>query len=356
MNSSDFRSAVTKRLDTWFSSLDFLVENAHEREAFDELEVQIRSIVKGGKRTRALLAYAGMLCAGEANEEQAITLGAALELFQASALVHDDIIDNSPLRRGKPSAHIAFAQLHAENSWLSDADDFGRGAAITTGDLLLAGACELFSQTLEHSPSNTALKALSLFNTMMIEVAYGQFLDIREERLPLTKTAPVERALGILTHKSARYSVEMPLAIGATLAGADDELIHKLRILGLNLGIAFQLRDDDLGIFGDPVITGKPACGDITEGKRTVLLSLMREAVTQTDRAFIDDCLGRELHAGQAERIQQLGEECGARAAHETMIQNYEKKAQSYVKDLRCHENGRELLDKIMVELSGRLS
>lgn len=356
MNSSAFRSAVTKRLDAWFSSLDFLVENSHENDAFDELVTQIRSIVAGGKRTRALLAYAGMLCAGEVDEEQAITLGAALELFQASALVHDDIIDNSPLRRGKPSAHIAFAQLHAENAWLGDPHSFGRGAAITIGDFLLAGACNLFSRALEDAPSDTALTSLSLFNTMMLEVSYGQFLDIREEHLPLNETAPHERALGILMHKSARYSVEMPLTIGATLTGADPQLIDNLRTLGLNLGIAFQLRDDDLGIFGDPTITGKPACGDIAEGKRTVLLSLIRERVTEDERAFLDDCLGRELSEGEAERIQQLGEESGARTAHEEMINTYEGEAQSHADTLQCHKNGRELLAEIMAELSGRLS
>lgn len=356
MNSSDFRFAVTERLNGWFSSLDFLVENPHERGAFDELETQIRSIVSGGKRTRALLTYAGMLCVGEVNEEQAVTLGAGLELFQASALVHDDIIDNSPLRRGKPSAHIAFAQLHTNNSWCGDGNSFGRGAAITVGDLLLAGACELFAQALEHSPSDTALKTLSLFNTMMIEVSYGQFLDIREEHLPLNETAPTERALGILTHKSARYSVEMPLAIGATLAGANAHLVADLRALGLNLGIAFQLRDDDLGIFGDPVITGKPACGDITEGKRTVLLSLIREALTGDDRTFLDNCLGHELNTGQAKRVQRLAEECGARAAHEEMIRRYEKEAQTQAESLQCYEKGRELLEDIMTELSERLS
>lgn len=356
MDSSDFRSAVTKRLDTWFSSLDFLIENTHEHDAFDELETQIRSIVSGGKRTRALLAYAGMLCVGDVDEEQAVTLGAALELFQASALVHDDIIDNSPLRRGKPSAHIAFEQLHAKNSWLGDGNSFGRGAAITIGDLLLAGACELFNQALESTPSDSALTALSLFNTMMIEVAYGQFLDIREEHLPLSEAAAHERALGILTHKSARYSVEMPLAIGATLAGADSQLVSDLRDLGLNLGIAFQLRDDDLGIFGDPTVTGKPACGDITEGKRTVLLSLMRERMTADDRAFLDERLGRELSTGEAARIQQLGEACGARAAHEEMIESYEREAQSRAQSLQCHESGRALLGEIMAELSGRLA
>ncbi|MBR6458802.1 MAG: polyprenyl synthetase family protein [Actinomycetaceae bacterium] len=356
MDSSDFRSAVSTRLDTWFSSLGFLVENPYEREAFDELETQIRSIVRGGKRTRALLAYAGMLCAGDINEEQAVALGAALELFQASALVHDDIIDNSPLRRGKPSAHIAFEQLHAEKSWLGDGNSFGRGAAITIGDLLLAGACELFNQALESAPSDAVLTALSLFNTMMIEVAYGQFLDIREEHLPLNETAPHERALGILTHKSARYSVEMPLTIGATLAGAHPQLVNDLRDLGLQLGIAFQLRDDDLGIFGDPAVTGKPACGDIAEGKRTVLLSLMRERITADDRAFLDECLGRELSAGEAERIQRLGEECGARAAHETMIESYEGEAHSRAQSLQCHESGRALLGEIMTELSQRLA
>ena len=356
MDSSHFRSAVNTRLDGWFSSLDFLVENTHERDAFGELETQIRSIVSGGKRTRALLAYAGLLCAGTVNDEQAVTLGAALELFQASALVHDDIIDNSPLRRAKPSAHIAFAQLHAEKSWLGDGQSFGRGAAITIGDLLLAGACELFNQACESAPCDAAFAALSLFNTMMIEVAYGQFLDIREEHLPLSQTASRERALGILTHKSARYSVEMPLAIGATLAGADPQLINDLRSLGLNLGIAFQLRDDDLGIFGDPALTGKPACGDIAEGKRTVLLSLMRERMTDSDRAFLDDCLGRDLDTSQAARIQELGEECGARRAHEEMIRLYEEEAQSRAENLECHESGRALLAEIMAELAQRLS
>lgn len=354
MTPAEFRAAVDARLAAWPDSLAFLVEDSLEEEPFQEVAAALRRALDGGKRTRAVLTFAGLSCAAGAHTPQAVSAGAALELFQASALAHDDVIDNSPLRRGQPAMHVAFERAHDAAQWVGDASAFGRAAAITLGDLLLAGASHEFERALADSEPKAAFAALTDFNRMMTEVAYGQFLDVREEHVPVDTDGPIGRALAIARHKSARYSVEYPLVIGARLGGGDARLVAALQELGLALGLAFQLRDDELGVFGDPDMTGKPSCGDIAEGKRTVLLALIRERLDGANLAFVDDCLGTPLTPQQASRIRQLAQECGARATHEDMIADFEAQAERAFASLDAHEEGKALLRAVMDELEGR--
>lgn len=354
MELAEARAGVDARLASWPESLSFLVEDPSEEAAFAEARTALQASLEGGKRTRALLCAAGLACARQASIPQVANAGCALELFQASALVHDDLIDNSPMRRGRPAMHESFVAAHRQASWNGNARSFGSAAAITLGDLLLAGASSEFEQAMALSEPADALGALRLFNQMMLEVAYGQFLDVREENLPLDTEGPVGRALAIVRHKSARYSVELPLALGALLGGGSKQLVDSLRRLGLSLGMAFQLRDDDLGIFGDSAVTGKPACGDIAEGKRTVLLALLRERLEGADLAFVDGCLGRPLSDEEAARIQDLAVSCGARAEHERMIAGFEARAEAAFAELDARDEGRAMIRSIMDKLEGR--
>ncbi|KZX21856.1 polyprenyl synthetase family protein [Rathayibacter tanaceti] len=282
-----------------------------------------RDFLSGGKRFRARFCEAGWNAvsstpsdAHPSGSDPVARVGACLELFHAAALVHDDVIDNSDTRRGAPAAHLRFSALHSEGGWAGDGEEFGRSSAILLGDLLLVWSDEIFAEaewSLEDRVS--AARARSEFNLMRTEVTLGQYLDILEESAwgQHPEHEHLERAERVVVYKSAKYSIEAPLAIGGSLAGGDDAQIDALRRFGLPVGIAFQLRDDVLGVFGDPAVTGKPAGDDLREGKRTVLLGLARGACTATERAELDAVVGRsDANAAGIARAQEIVAGSGA--------------------------------------------
>lgn len=322
-----YRSAVSNRITAAIDSAAPFVDNPIAGQLLEDFLSPARAMSGSGKRTRALLVAAGWECASH-NSELPIRAGAAVELYQASALVHDDIIDESDTRRGMPASHRTFETQHSERHLEGEPDSFGLKSGILLGDFLLSlSATEM--ENAEHVSDTAHARGRRIFHTMTTEVAFGQFLDMRAEFTPLhsDSTSAIEQALLVLRHKSARYSVEVPLLIGGALGGADDDLLDVLGRVGRPLGEAFQLRDDDLGIFGDPDVTGKPAGGDITEGKRTVLLALTRERASTTDRSVIDSLLGRELTPANVSDIRDIIDRSGARAEHERMIDERESQA-----------------------------
>ncbi len=256
-----------------------------------------RQFLSGGKRFRALFCYWGWrsVCAPDSVLSPVVGAASALEIFHAAALVHDDIIDNSDTRRGSPSAHKLFDGLHRRSGWAGDDAEFGRASAILLGDLMLGWSDELLDDSLlELADAAHARRARLEFNRMRTEVTAGQYLDILEERAWVTQpdSELLDRAHRVIVYKSAKYSVQAPLVIGAALAGGSAEQLDSLREFGLPLGIAFQLRDDLLGVFGDASVTGKPSGDDLREGKRTVLIALARNHGSEATRSLIDGLLG----------------------------------------------------------------
>ncbi len=294
-----------------------LVQIAPELQPFIDYS---RDLLAGGKRFRALFCYWGWQAVTDApTEEHLATIAqaaTALELFHAAALVHDDLMDNSDTRRGRPAAHRRFESLHRESNWLGDAAGYGRSSALLLGDLLLAWSDDLFGRALAHTENLSArVAARTEFNLMKTEVTVGQYLDILEEqawaRQPESEL--LSRAHRTIIYKSAKYSVEAPLAIGASLGGASLAQVAALRDYGLPLGTAFQLRDDMLGVFGDPAITGKPAGDDLREGKRTVLVAVARTLLPAGARRVLDELLGDpDMADDQVAMLQRTITDCGA--------------------------------------------
>ncbi|ABY24235.1 dimethylallyltransferase [Renibacterium salmoninarum ATCC 33209] len=300
----------------------------------------ISGLVTGGKRMRALLCYWGWRGAGGNPETSSpiTTAGAALELFQAAALIHDDIIDRSDIRRGAPSVHRQFSQLHQRQRWALDPERFGHAAAILAGDLCLSFSEEVFSSINVPAPQ----KARSVFNTMRAEVMAGQYLDILEEVAGPSRGPEnaVERAQSIIRYKSAKYSSEHPLVLGGALAGADANLLSGYSAFALPLGEAFQLRDDMLGVFGDPATTGKPAGDDLREGKRTVLIGYTLRLADSDQADFVDQRLGiPDLGEADIEQIRSIMVGCGAVAATEDLIGRYSDTAFEALDSLPIDEN-----------------
>lgn len=250
-----------------------------------------RTLLGGGKRLRAAFCYWAWRGIGGEDCEEILRAAAALELFQAAALVHDDVMDGSDTRRGQPSAHRRLASLHRERDFHGSADDFGQAGAILLGDLLLSWSDELFGGC--GLPTPAMRRGRAVFEVMRTQLMGGQYLDMLEQALPAAQGGgTVERARTVIRYKSAKYSIEHPLLLGGSLAGADDGQLAAFSAYGLPLGEAFQLRDDVLGVFGDPATTGKPAGDDLREGKRTVLVALALERASARQAAVVRRHLG----------------------------------------------------------------
>ncbi|MDQ1083621.1 MULTISPECIES: polyprenyl synthetase family protein [Microbacterium] len=321
--------AVSQRLDTFLSEqLLYAAALGPEAEMLTRAGV---AALRGGKRLRARFCLTGWRAVHPSPtgfDDAALAVSTSLEIFHAAALVHDDLVDNSDTRRGQPAAHRALQSAHRDAGWTGDSDVFGRSGAILLGDLLVAWSDDLFEEGLRAS--STADATRRAYAQMRRDVTIGQFLDVAEEsaHTAYPDETHAERALRVASYKSARYSIQQPLQIGASLAGADDAQLDALGRFGHDVGMAFQLRDDVLGVFGDSAVTGKPVGDDLREGKRTVLVAYAREAVSPEERHLIDRRLGDpDLDAEQIGILQQTIVETGALARTERLIADYARRA-----------------------------
>ena len=312
-----------------------------------------RTSVRGGKRFRAAFCWWGHHAVAEPGHPvdtvALLRACASLELLHASALVHDDYMDASDVRRGRPATHRAFERIHREHGWAANPEQYGASAAILLGDLLLSWSDELLRTC--GLPAERVLEALGYFDLTRSEVVAGQFLDVSAQA---RGAADVDTAMTVLRYKSAKYSIERPLHIGAALAGADAERISQLSRFGLPLGEAFQLRDDLLGVFGDPAVTGKPAGGDLIEGKRTVLVSLALDALPGTDAKVLDSALGTALEPDQVATLCRLIEESGARQQVETVISELTHRSLSALAAADISDRARVVLEGLAGQVTQR--
>lgn len=233
------------------------------------------TLLAGGKRLRAAFCEWGYRVFGGTHLGGIHTLAASMEMFQAAALLHDDVMDDSRRRRGHPTAHVAFAEEHARHQWSGPSERYGLAGAILAGNLCLVWCDEMFARA--DLPADELARARVVFDEMRSHLMAGQFLDMHVAVTgwnDLDEAGRIARSREVVRYKSAQYSVAHPLLIGAHAAGVGEQDAEHLRAYGLAIGEAFQFRDDLLGVFGDPEATGKPAGDDLREGKRTVLLAL----------------------------------------------------------------------------------
>jgi geranylgeranyl diphosphate synthase, type I len=307
-------------------------------------------LLGGGKRLRPAFCYWGWRAAGGPDCPQIYTAAAALELLHASALVHDDVMDASDTRRGRPAVHRQFASRLAQAGFGDGADAFGAGAAILIGDVLLSWTDELYHSS--GLPPEVLQRGQPVLDAMRTEVAAGQYLDLVNQ---VTRSDSVESAMRVVRYKTAKYTIERPLHLGAAMAGAGQVVAAVCTDYGIPLGTAFQLRDDILGIFGDPAITGKPVTGDISEGKRTVLMALATERANSAQLRVLDRYVGdHRLTEADAAEVRAVITDTGALDECEILIDASVKEATAALDGVLITEEAREALTELAVLSTAR--
>ncbi|HEX5613728.1 MAG TPA: polyprenyl synthetase family protein [Acidimicrobiia bacterium] len=267
-------------------------------------------VVAGGKRLRPVFVHCAHVGAGgDPDALLAIDAAAAIELVHTFALIHDDVMDGSDRRRGRDAVHREFAMHHVAHDWRGEPRRFGDGIAILVGDFAFVYA----DQLMRDAPDD----ARSVYDELRVELCVGQSLDLIGAARADTD---VDAAARIVTYKSAKYTVERPLHLGAAIAGRLDELAAPLSAIGLPLGEAFQLRDDVLGVFGDEAVTGKPVGDDLREGKPTPLVAVAASRIAPSDRPLLDRIGATELEDTEVKALQELFVRTGALDAIEAQI------------------------------------
>lgn len=319
---ADIRRAVDTHLT------DFLNAKTHSSALSpvpDEVpEILGQFLFHGGKRIRPLLCVNGWHAArGEGEPREVIRVAAALEMFHAFCLIHDDIMDGSDLRRGHPTLHRALAARHSTGRSPAETRRAGTNLAILVGDLALVWSDELLHSA-GLSPGQLS-DLLPLITTMRCEVMYGQYLDVTATGRP---TSDRGHAMEIVRYKTAKYTVERPLHIGAALAGATPELLRDLTSYALPLGEAFQLRDDLLGAFSSSASTGKARTDDLRDGKHTVLLATALQRADPAQYASLHALLSAPRHTqDETDQFRRLLAATGARDRVESEIKAYRAQA-----------------------------
>ncbi|MCH1865579.1 polyprenyl synthetase family protein [Nocardioides sp. CFH 31398] len=261
-------------------------------EVSPELSPMVDALVaagRGGKRLRATFALLGARSVAGGPVPGDVEVGAALEMFHLAALVHDDLMDRSVTRRGEPTVHRRFGDGHLEADGLGDPEHFGTSMAVLAGDLCLTWSDDLLAAGVASADAVRAGEVRTAWSRMRDETLAGQYLDVLGHTRAAVSPSYARR---VLRYKSAAYTVQQPLLLGARLAGAPAPLLAAFSDIGLAAGEAFQLRDDVLGVLGDPTVTGKPVLDDVREGKRTVLVAVATDRATPAQREVLDAAVG----------------------------------------------------------------
>ncbi len=323
----ELTGAVTEQLREYLRGRR--ADAAYIGEDYAELTAALEEFVlRGGKRLRPAFAYWGWRAVappGSSADADVLRLFSALELLHACALVHDDVIDSSATRRGLPTVHRLFADRHRERNWHGSPEQFGLSAAILLGDLSLVWADDIVSGV--DLPIAAHRRVQRVWADIRTEVLGGQYLDIAAEA---SGAESVASAMTVNTYKTASYTISRPLQLGAAAAADRPDVQRIFHELGTDLGVAFQLRDDVLGVFGDPVVTGKPSGDDLRSGKRTVLLAEAVERAERTDPVaakLLRTSIGSDLSEAQVRELCLVIESVGALAAVEDRIETMTRRA-----------------------------
>ncbi|MDP7323264.1 MAG: polyprenyl synthetase family protein [Candidatus Woesearchaeota archaeon] len=320
----------------------FFNDKIKKAKAIDPSSVEMIELLKeftlrGGKRIRAALIYYGYRSFKDDNEEEILKASMSIELAHAFLLIHDDIIDQDALRRSGPTIHTSYQNIFKSTK---DPKHYGISFAILAGDILYAFANEILTSL--NLPEKNKIKAIQIFNHIIHQVLYGESLDI----LSSIKTNFTSKDLEQVHYlKTATYTIEGPLHIGATLAGASQHHLKDLSKYAIPLGKAFQLQDDILGLFGEEKVLGKPIGSDLREGKKTLLIINALETASPSDQKTIQSILGnQDLTEDQIDKVREIVTKTGSLKISQDLVKQLGKEAKASISNTKLHDRGCEFL------------
>lgn len=339
-------ASILKRVDAALSESlsSFAQVCASIAQETDQLARVVDKLGRGGKRIRAQLCCCGWRAAGGPDSDTIISIATALEIFHLFALIHDDLMDRSTLRRGVATAHVQLAQLHIGRAWRGDADHFGSSAAILLGDALQVWADAIMGSVALPAERGDALRAA--YGEMRLQLMAGQYLDILAE---CRDQLSIRDAMRVARYKSGCYSVADPLRLGAVSAGADETLVSALGRIGEPVGEAFQIRDDIVGIVGRPSASGTSIGDDIKNGKHTIVVTAALARCNDSQGRRLRTLLGN-THIGDDDMAEAVNiiRESGAVEFARRAIASRMRTAQSRLADLPADEVTKGLMWQII--------
>jgi geranylgeranyl diphosphate synthase type I len=311
----------------------------------------LSDFVDGGKCIRSTFMYLGWLC-GADDDSAALRAAAGLELLHAFALLQDDVMDNAPLRRGRPSGHVAFARWHRRRGMAGSSDRFGESAAVLLGDLCLVWAAQMLRES--GVPATALERVWPRYDAMRTELAVGQFADLINDA---SRFPTLDKVLDVSRRKSGNYTVRRPLELGAAMAGCDEDVLRMLAGYGDAIGEAFQMRDDVLGISGPEAVTGKPSGSDLMERKATSVVVAAYHLADPSLRRQLRELMGADhLDAADIDRWRDLIVESGAVDWIEQLIDVRLAKALALVDDTRVRSSARTALSEMALACTERVA
>lgn len=302
-----------------------------------------RDYMAGGKKARGALIYLGYKCAGGKDDKVAFSASIAIEIFHSFLLMHDDWIDKDIMRRGKPTVHIQYEKIFQENKWQGDGSHWAAGMAVILGD----SGCFLAYQILNdlEVAADNKKKAVDYLCRYLVNTAYGEALDMTYD---FAKDVRYRDILKVRELKTAYYTIVMPLSVGASLAGADKNLLRAIEGFGLPIGIAFQLRDDELGLFGEEKVLGKSILTDLLEGKKTMLILKAVERLKNKDRQILISIWGKKKASARAvEEAKKLIIKSKALEFSQKMSKRLVKKGKKFIPEITQDLEQQDTLGKL---------
>jgi len=337
-----YKERIDKELEHFFNQKLIKAKDI-DPSSVEMIELLKEYQLRDGKRIRAAMIYYGYRCFSNKDIGQILKASMAIELIQSYLLIHDDIIDQDDKRRNGPTMHCAYKKLAQKRYKKIDSDHFGISFAILAGDILCAFANEILTNL--YIREKYKVNAIRRLNHVIHQVIYGEALDILTSYQEKLTKKDLEKVHYL---KTATYTFEGPLHIGALLAGANKKQLESLSSYAIPLGKAFQIQDDILGMFGDEKKLGKPVGSDIKEGKRTLLIIKALESSTKKQKILIENVLGKKnITPKQLSMVRKIIKDTGSLEYSQDLAKKLVKQAKSAIIKSNFKKEGKQFLLEI---------
>ncbi|MEA2097845.1 MAG: polyprenyl synthetase family protein [Patescibacteria group bacterium] len=337
----EFKDQINKELKKFFKyKIEQVKSDKKPKELVEMIENLEKFTLNSGKRIRPILFYFGYIIGGGKNKSEAMKISVSIELIHSYFLIHDDIIDCDNFRHGGLSMHYNY-EKKAENNFRNiDIKHFGVSMAIIIGDLSASFGYEVLNSS--DFENDLKIKALNDLDKIICNTIFGQALDIS---LSKDNNFNVDMIFEMQKYKTAKYTIEGPLHLGAILAGADEKFLNSLSDYAIPIGIAFQIQDDIIGIFGNKEKTGRLIGSDIKEGKRTLLFSKAIENANDVQKQTLNDIFGnKNISSADIEKVKNIIIETGSLKFSTNKAEELIEYAKKSLKNLEVSEKNREFL------------